>query len=160
MLSVQHAAPQFVEFEAAAAQIEDEAGRIEIAKRAKDRDAHEARFFIAGDDFQFDFGLVANAFDQNVAVAGLARGAGRHGAIGGDAVRVHDVAEFAERGGGFAQCFAVKFPGGKNGMAEAHRGANRLHDFPVVAGADARDHQAKRVGPGVDRRELDGFAKS
>ena len=45
-------------------------------------------------------------------------------------------------------------------MAEAHRRAHRLHNFPVVGGTDARDHQAKRVGPGVDRRELDGFAKS
>ena len=84
---LQDAAPQFIEFQAAAAQIEDEAGRIEIAKRAEHGDAHQARFFFAGDDFQIDFGLVANAFDQDVAVAGFARGAGRHGAIRGDAVR-------------------------------------------------------------------------
>ena len=63
MLSVQDAAPQFIEFEAAAAQIEDESGRVEIAKRAENRDAHEPRFFLAGNDFQLDFGLVANALN-------------------------------------------------------------------------------------------------
>ena len=123
-------------------------------------DAHEARLFVAGNNFQIDFGLMANAFDQNVAIASLARGAGGHGAIGGDVVRVHNSAEFAECIGGVAQSFAVEFSGGKNGMAEAHGGADGLHDFPVVGGADARDHQAKRVGPGVNRREMYGFAKS
>ena len=46
------------------------------------------------------------------------------------------------------------------GMAEAHRRANRLDNFPVVGGTDARDHQPERVRAGVDRREMDGFAKS
>ena len=55
------------------------------------------------------------------------------------------LAEFAKRGGGFAQCFAVKFAGSKYRMAEAHRRAHRLDNFPVFGGADARDHQAKRV---------------
>ena len=95
-----------------------------------------------------------------MAVAGFARGARRHGAIRGDAARIHDVSKLAERGGGVAQSFAIEFPGSKYRMAEPHRRAYRLHNFPVVVGTDARDHQAKRVGPGVDRRELDGFAES
>ena len=33
---LQDASPQFIQFQAAAAQIEDEAGRIEIAKRAQE----------------------------------------------------------------------------------------------------------------------------
>ena len=70
------------------------------------------------------------------------------------------LAEFAERGGGVAQSLAVKFPGRKCRMAQAHRRAHRFDNFPVVGGTDARDDQAKRVRPGVDRREVDGFAES
>ena len=156
----QDAAVQFIQLEAAAAEIENKARRIEIAKRAEDRDTHEARFFIAGDNLQIDFGLMADAFEQNVAVTSLARGAGRHGSIRGDAARVHDAAEFAEGRGRLAQCFAIEFPGSKNRMAEAHGSPDRLYNFPIIGGANSRDHQAERVGPGVDRRDLDGFAKS
>jgi hypothetical protein len=45
-------------------------------------------------------------------------------------------------------------------MAEANGRADRLHNFPIVSGVDARDHQSKRVGPGVNRREMYGFTKS
>ena len=61
--------------------------------------------------------------------------------------------------GGFAQRFSVELSGSKNGVAEPHGGADGLHNFPVVRGVDTRDHQAKRVGPGVNRREMYGFAK-
>ncbi len=91
---------------------------------------------------------------------GFARRAGGHGAIRADAARVHDVPEFAKRSGGFTQSFAIEFSGGKYRMSQAHRRANGFHNFPVIGGANARDHQAKRVGTGVNRREVYGFAKS
>jgi DsbC/DsbD-like thiol-disulfide interchange protein len=60
---LQDPAPQFIELEAATAQVQYEAGRIDIAQGAEDGDAHEARFFVAGDNLQIDFGLMADSFD-------------------------------------------------------------------------------------------------
>jgi hypothetical protein len=103
---------------------------------------------------------MTDALNQHTAITGFARRAGGHGSIRGNASRIHDASEFAERRGGIAQCLAIEFSGSKYGVTEAHRRAHGLHDLPFVRGTDARNHQPERVGAGVNRRELDGFAKS
>ena len=75
-------------------------------------------------------------------------------------MRVHNFPEFEEGGGGIIQRFAIELAGGKYGMAKAHGSADRLHNFPIVRGVDPRDHKTKRVGSGVNRREMYGFAES
>ena len=65
-------------------------------------------------------------------IARLTRGACGHRAIRGDAMGIHDAAKFAECFRGFAQRLAVKFAGGKNGMAQANRSAQRFDHFPIV----------------------------
>ncbi len=156
---VQHAVAELIQLQAAAAQIENESRRIEIAKCAQHRHPHQASLFIAGDHFQIDSGGVPDAIDQNVAVAGFARGAGGDGAIGDDLVRVHDAAEFAKGVSGIAQGLAIKLSRSKCGVAQAHRSAHRFDNFPVVRGANARDDQPKGVRAGVNRRQMDGFAE-
>jgi hypothetical protein len=149
---------QLIELQTAATQIEKESWRIAIAKRAQDRDPHEPGFFGSGNDFQIDFGNVPYALDQDPSIAGFARCARCYGPIRGNAERVHDVPEFTKRGSRVAQSFAIEFPGRKNGMAEPHGRADGLNNFPIIGGVDSGDHQAERIGPGVNRRELDGFA--
>ncbi len=136
---LQNPSPQFIQFQAAAAQIENETRRLEVAKRAQGCHAHQARLFVARNDFEIDLGLMADAFDEHVAVARFAGGAGGHGAIRDHAMAIHDPAELAKRGGGVAQRLAIEFSGSERGMAQAHRSANRFHDFPFVDGADTCD---------------------
>src|ERR1017187_9829249 len=155
--SLQDPFPQLTEFQAAAAQIENEPGWFGIAERPERSDAHQTGFFFAGDDFEVDLGLMTDPFDQNVAVAGLARRTGGHGAIGRHALPVHDPAELAKRGGGVAESLAVKLSRRKSGMAQANGSANGFDNLPVVGGMHARNDQPERVRAGVDRGQVNGF---
>ena len=59
--SLQYTTPKFIQFQAAATQIENKARGLRIAQRSKSRQAHEPRLFIAGDNFQFNPCLMMNA---------------------------------------------------------------------------------------------------
>jgi hypothetical protein len=94
--SSQNASPQLTDFQAAAAKIKYESRRVQISHRPQRRHSNQARFFFARDDFKIDFCLMAQAFDKNVAIARLASSAGGHGAVGYNAVAVHQPAKLAE----------------------------------------------------------------
>jgi hypothetical protein len=92
----QDASSQLTDFETPPAQIKNESRRVQISHRAQCRDPNQARLFLAGDDFEIDLCLVPQALHKNVAVAGLASGAGGDGAIGHYAVPIHDPPKLAE----------------------------------------------------------------
>lgn len=142
---LQNSAPQLVQFQAAAAQIKDEARGIEVAECPKHRDAHKSRFFFTRNDLEVDFGLVTYPLDQHVAIASFAGSAGRYGAIRGNAMAIHNSPEFSKCSGGITQRLAIEFSRGKGGMAKAHWSAKGFDNLPFVGGADSGDDQPERV---------------
>ena len=78
----EHAMFHKIHFEAAAAEIENQARLDAIAERPLDRRADEPCLFFAADDFELDAGLAANSLHQVAIIAGFASRGGGDGAIG------------------------------------------------------------------------------
>jgi len=154
---LQYASPQLADFQASPAEIKDKSRRIQIPHRPQRRHTDEARLFFAGDDFEFDFRLVPQAFDKNVAIAGLASGARGDGAVRHYAVPVHYSAKLSKGIGCIAQGFAIEFSGRECGMAQAHRRTDGFDNFPIIRGVDTGDNKPESVGARIDRGEVPWF---
>ena len=96
-----------IQFQAAAAQIEDQARLDAIAQRPLHSGANQPRFFLAADYFELDSGFALHALHQAAVVARFAGGGGGDRAIGADVVLVHAIAELAEGARGAGNCVAV-----------------------------------------------------
>src|ERR1700722_3745804 len=120
-----------IEFEAAAAEIEDYARLDAIAQGPLDGLADQARFFFAADDFKFDAGFSADAVHEAAMVAGFAGGGGGDGAVGADVVMIHAIAKLAEGAGGAADGIAADdvAGGGGGGGGGGGRGGVRYREF-------------------------------
>jgi hypothetical protein len=155
--SSQDASSQLTDFQTAAAQIKNESRRVQISHRPERRHPDQARLFLAGDNFKIDLCQVPQAFDKNVAIAGLASSAGGNGAIGHDAVAVHDPAKLAEGRGCIAERLAIEFSGCECGVAQAHRRADGLDNLPIIGRMDTGDNQPERVRARINRGEMQWF---
>ena len=85
-----------IDFEAAAAEINDAVGRRFRTESGDGGFPAEARFFLCGDDFEAKTGGLLDAVNKRAAVTGFAGGAGGDGAIFGDAVFLHEFVEMTE----------------------------------------------------------------
>ena len=85
-----------VDFETAAAEIDDTVGLRFRAESGDGGFPAEAGFFFGGDDFDAKAGGLLDAVDKGAGVAGFARSAGGDRAIFGDAVLFHNFVKVAE----------------------------------------------------------------
>ena len=145
---------QDVDFEAAAAEIDDAARRRLGAHHRDGRFASEPRFFRAADHLERDAGLPLDFAHERFAIARFTRRAGRHRAITRDAVFVHHFLEVTKRLHAFFKNVFGETVTEKNTFAEAQRVAFAVERFDVESGIGARDGKAHCVGAGVDRRDV------
>ena len=112
-----------IDFEAAAAEIDDAVRRGFRAESGDGGFPAEARFFFCGDDFEAQACGLLDAADERAAVAGFAGSAGGDGAIFGDAVFLHDFVEMAEGFDGLLENFFAETVADENALAETEREA-------------------------------------
>ena len=116
-------------------------GGSKLRSARSDGDAHQSRFFFAGDDFQIEFWPDGECVRSARGRCGLrARRWWPRRDRRITPCRSMSLRNSRNAAVGVAQSLAVKFSGGKCGVAQAHRGANRFDDLPFVAGADSRDN--------------------
>ena len=144
-----------IHFQAAAAEIEDEAGLNAVAESALDGGTNEGCFFFAADHFQLDAGLAADAVHQAAVVARFAGCGSGDGAIGGDVMLVHLGSKLAEGADSAINSFFVEQAARKSIVSEADRCAFAIEDFDVLRRGGAGDDETNRVGAGVNRSEMD-----
>src|SRR5271169_6089557 len=112
-----------IQFEAAAAEIEDQARLDAVSQRPLRGRTNQARFFLTADYFQFDSGFALHAVHQAAVIARFARGGGGYGAVGADVGLVHAIAELAEGARGAGNCVAADDAAGEGVVAQPHGGA-------------------------------------
>src|SRR5580692_8287921 len=146
---------QNVDFQAAAAKIDDAVRRSFRAKSGDGGFPAEARFFFCGDDFEAEASRFFDSVDESAAVAGFAGSAGGDGAIFGDAVFLHDFVKVAKGFDGFLEKIFAEAMADENAFAEAQREAFVDERFDIERGKGADDGQADGVGAGVDGGDMD-----
>ncbi len=145
---------QDVDFEAAAAEIDDAARRRFRTHHGDGGFAPESRFFGASDDFEQNSGFAFDLAGKCLTIARLTRGAGRDGAIACDAVLVHHFLEVTECLYAFFENIFGETVAEKNAFAEAQRIALAVERFDIEGGIGAGDGKAHCVGAGIDRRDV------
>ena len=144
------AVAQDAQFQAASAKVDDAARRGFRTERGEDRFAAQAGFFCGVDHFQRNSGLLFDAANKRVAIAGFAGGTGGHGAIFCDAELIHGFLEMTESLDGFFEKFFAEAVANENTFAETQRVTFIVERFDVERGVGAGDGQTHGVGAGVD----------
>ena len=144
-----------INFEAAAAEINDTVGRGFGAESGNGGFPAEARFFPGGDDFEAEPGGLLDAANEGSTVACFAGGAGGDGAIFGDAVLLHEFVKMAEGFDASLENFFAEAMADENAFAETERKAFVDERFDIESGEGADDGQADGVGAGVDGGDVD-----
>src|SRR5271156_4537376 len=143
-----------IQFEAAAAEIEDQARLDAVSQRPLRGRTNQARFFLAADYFQFYSGFALHAVHQAAVITRFARGGGGYGAIGADVGLVHAIAELAEGAGGAGDGVSADDAAGEGVVAQAHGGAFAIENLNVLGGSGAGDYQTNGVRPRVNGCQL------
>jgi len=112
-----------IDFEAAAAEIDDAVRRSFRAESGDRGFPAEAGFFFCGDDFEANAGGLLDAVEERATVAGFAGGAGGDGAILGDTVFFHEFMEMTKGFDGFLEDFFAEAVTDENAFAETEREA-------------------------------------
>jgi len=137
--ALQFAALKKIELEAAATEVEDDAGLNAFAERPVNGIANQLRFLFPCDDVDFNAGFAADAFEQFAAVARFASGGRGNGAIRRNIVVVHIIAKAAEGANGAANRFCVKQSARECIVTQADGGALVFDDFDVLRRCSAGD---------------------
>jgi hypothetical protein len=136
----QHAALEKIQFQASAAQIENQPRLHLVAERPVDCLANQTRFFLAADDFEFQAGLPADSLHQAAIVAHLAGCRRGYGAVAGDMMLIHAVSEVPECAGGAGNRFVVKHAVSESVVAQPDGHALIFEDLDVLRRRGPRDH--------------------
>src|SRR5258708_23743353 len=108
-----------IDFEAAAAQIDDAIGRRFGTQSGDGGFPAKTRLFFRGDDFEAEAGGLLDAANECAAVAGFAGSAGGNGTIFGDAVFLHEFMKMAEGFDAFLEDFFAEAVADEDTFAEA-----------------------------------------
>src|ERR1700719_3461725 len=144
-----------VDFEAAAAEIDDAVRRRFGAESGDGGFPAEAGFFFGGDDFEAEAGGLLDAADESAAVAGFAGGAGGDSAIFCDAVLLHDFVQMAKGFDGFLENFFAEAVADEDAFAETEGEAFVDEGLDIESGKGAGDGQADGIGAGVNGGDVD-----
>jgi len=144
-----------IDFEAAAAEIDDAVRRSFGAERGDGGFPAEARFFFRGDYFEAEAGGLLYAVDECAAVAGFAGGAGGDGTIFGDAVFLHDFVDVAEGFDAPLENFLAEAVADEDAFPKTEGDAFVDKRFDIERGECPGDGQADGIGAGVDGGDVD-----
>lgn len=133
-------------------------GRFGDVEAVGEGEEGEGGFFVAGDDFEGEAGLLLDERDEALAVGGVADGRGGDGA---NEVDVVGEGSGAEAGEGFERCLdakRVEFAGGGEVLGELG-GLAILGEGGEAAGVVASDEESDGVAPDVDGSDAEGFGR-
>ena len=148
---LEHSALEEIQFQASAAQVEDQARLQLVSQHPMNGRTNQARLFFTADHIEFEAGFSADSLREPLRIAGLARSGGGDGAIRGDVIAVHALSEVSESFCGAGDRRIVEHAAGENIVAQAYGHALVFKNLNLTRGSGARDHQSDGVRSGVNR---------
>src|ERR1700735_138911 len=147
---LEHAALKEIQFQAASAEVKNQARLEPIVQSPFYRRADQARLFFAANHLQFNSSFSLDAVHQFAVVARLASSGRCDGSIGTDLVSIHAVAELAENSSRARNSVVIKQTASKSIVAQADSGAFIVQDLNMVRRSGASNNEPNGIGAGID----------